>query len=567
MLLVLFVNLLRALFWPLNRWKRHAAAPNGGFVRLDVEGPIVELTRKERFWSGLTHQGPRPTSLERVRELVREVSRDPRVAGLVVVLWDVQGGLPTAAALRSALEPLRAAGKRLVAYLPNGGGTRAVYVASVAERIVAGPRTDLGLVGFAAETPYFKGALERLGIEAEVFAKGRYKTAAESFAREQMSEPQREQVGALLDRAHAELLDQLAHGRGVGRSQAEAWVDGGPWAAERARAAGLVDALAFEDELADHLTPRDGAEPDDRSSVKLIGAGRYLRRRCAGRFKPLRKPKRLAVVELHGPILAPRSPHAVPHAPDVVGVLESLREDPRTAGVLLHVNSPGGSVTTSERLLRAVQRVAEKKPVVACFGDVAASGGYMAALGAHAIVAPPTCVTGSIGVIALRPAAPTLFERLGVRMEVVKRGAHADWGSPARRVTEEERAHFELELDDIYAAFRAAVARARGLTDERVGEIAEGRVWSGHAAHAVGLVDRLGGYDAALAELRARLPTHTRPLTPELVGPRRRNLGRLRRLLSAAALGPLVNTAPLEELAALVGERKLAWCPLRLVER
>ena len=408
LLAALFFNWLKLLLLPLLLLRRSRAAPKGAWLAVRIDGPVSDVVREPHFWD----RGERPANLHALREAAKVAAPDPRVAGLIVDLRRLQGGSATAMALREALAAWKASGKRVIVYLRNGGGTRALLAASIADRIVAAPGTEVSPMGFAVEAPYVKEALDKVGLEPEVLACGRYKTAGEFLVSDTMSEAQREQVGRLLDVAWENLIDMLAQGRSVVPEEARRWVDEGPWIAAEAKDIGLVDDVMYGDELLRSLGP------DGKEEVVTMPFETYVRRRRIA-FRPLRHRPRIAVVEVHGPIVPDRSSDWLPMAVEsqVCASLRMARELPWIRGVVVLVNSRGGSATASERMLHEVRRLAEEKPVVACLGDAAASGGYMVAVGAHAIVSQPTTITGSIGVVSARIVAGKLAERLGVRTE------------------------------------------------------------------------------------------------------------------------------------------------------
>ncbi len=268
------------------------------------------------------------------------------------------------------------------------------------------------------------------------------------------------------------------------------------------------------------------------------------------------------MVEVVGAIVseAPLSLMPVAAEGPVCRTLERAREDSRVSGVVVVVNSRGGSALASDRMLRELSLLAKQKPVAVYMGDVAASGGYLIAVGAPTIVAQPTTVTGSIGVVAARLVAESLLARLGVAIEVVKRGKRADMTNPSRRLTTDERSALEAQLDGVYASFLQVVARGRGRSVDQIEPLAGGRVWSGRDAHAHGLIDQLGGFDLALADVRRRIGAAGAKLEPMVIGPAHfRPPGPLARLVRGGAqalrLGSVVDLA---ELAA--GEpRARAW--------
>jgi protease-4 len=378
--------------------------------------------------------------------------------------------------------------------LPRGGGHRELYVASAAERIYVAPQATITLLGLSAESHYIKPLLDRVGVEVEPFARKEYKTAAERLSRDSMSEQQREQLQALIDGHTAALLDALSQRIGTTPDQTRALFEVGVFRGQHAIDAHLADALAYEDELPDKL----GVD-----NKKIIEADRYLDFKEAKLFRPLRRRPYIAVVAIKGAISESGAPSG--RRASIVAALRHARRDRRALGVLLWVDSPGGSAEASDLIHREVVRVKEKKPVVAYFGEVAASGGYYVAAHANAIVAQPLGITGSIGVVSARLMASQLLDRVGIRTEVLRTGPHADLFSPHRPLTDAERALMNRELDAFYDSFVALVADGRGRPVEDIEPLARGRVWLAADAHRHGLVDELGGMDTALECLKANI--------------------------------------------------------------
>ena len=555
LILSLLVDLWLLSWWPLLALRRRRAAQRGGWLRVEVDGPVVEVAPRLPFWD----RRPRPLALERLRRVVELAALDGRVAGILVELKHLSGGSATAKSLRDVLLLARQRGKRVVVYLPHGASTSGLYVASAAERVLLGPETFVSPLGYAVEAQYFKGVLDRVGVEPEVFARGRYKTAGEMLVSRSMSDAQREQLDALLDVAWDTLVDALSTGRGVERGIAEQWINSGPWSADSAVAQHIADAVVYDDQLAELLSP------GQKGGAPLIGAGRYLARRRI-RWRPLRRRARIGVIEVHGPIVGKPAFGMLPMAAEepVRAAIKRAIDDPRIRGVVVHVDSPGGSALASDRMLHELRRLAQKKPVVAFMGNVAASGGYMIAVGAHTIVAQPTTITGSIGVVAARFVVGPVLERIGIGVEVVKRGARADMESPVRHLDEGEREVLERQLDDVYRSFLRVVSEGRRRPLTEIEPLAGGRVWSGRDALARGLVDRLGGFDTALEEVRARIGRGGARLQPELVSgqPLPLAMALLPRLLGGSARMPQVlGTLPLAPLMlAAARERVWMWC-------
>jgi protease-4 len=404
-------------------------------------------------------------------------------------------------------------------------------------------------------------ALARLGVVPEILARGRYKSAGESLVRDSMSAPQREQLEALVGGFHDALVDAISTGRGKDSALAHAAVDGAPYLGAEAVGAGLADAALHDDEALARVLPE--------GKGALVPAARYLARRSA-RLGPVRRPDVLGVVTVHGAIVQAGSAPWMRASDDhVISALRAARESKRVQGVVLHIDSPGGSALASDRMHHELLRLAKAKPLVACMANVAASGGYYVAAAAHAIVAQPTTITGSIGVVSARLAVDPLLSRLGVTTEVVARGAHAGLLHPTRQLTPEEREVADRELAQVYRAFIAVVAEGRKKTVEEVEALAQGRVWSGADAHARGLVDELGGFDRALEILRSKIGAAGEAAIPVVVRPSRRALPAEARDVgrAAAAIGWLSGDDG--ELALLAfarsGERALLWAEIDVV--
>jgi len=482
-----------ALSTPVRAVRARRLVRPGSFVSLVIDGPVVEVAEPLPWWRRSTS---RTVSLLRIRELCETIAGDTKVQGLMLELRGLRAGAALATSLREALMRLRESGKGVVVFLPMGAGSREMLIASAADRIVIGPQSTILPLGVAVETRYFRRALDKIGVLPEIFARGEFKTAGESLARDAMSIEQREQLGALLDVIENELLGALAEGRKLAPGQVRALIDGGPYRAKEAAQHGLVDAMGYDDELPELLGPEPGTR------AHLVDAGSYLAVR--GR-RP--RPNRIGIVHVRGPILS-RAPFALGRvAVDerVIGALRRARDSRSVAGVVVIIDSPGGSVLASDRIYHEVVRLADKKPVVAYFVNVAASGGYYIAAGAHAIVAQPTTITGSIGVVAAHLVLSPLLERLGIVTELVKRGARADMLSASRPLDAGEREAMTSEIDGFYRDFVDIVARSRRRPPEEIEKLARGRVYSGFEAYQLGLVDRLGGLDAAVDLVREQL--------------------------------------------------------------
>lgn len=486
---------LRLLFWlvinlllaPLNLVRVLRRSPR--WIKVRIDGRLGERPPERRWlW-----RRPRGVTMASLEQLGRALRRAPRVTGVLLEIERIEAGWARLDALRGLIASWRALGKQVVAHL-SSPGNREIYVACACDRIVLDPSGPLMLIGLAAEAGFYGEALRRLGVDAEFERMAEYKTAPDTFTRADMSPEQRQTVEAILDDVEQRFLAALAEGRRRSVSEARAWVDGGPYEPEAARTQGLVDDVLYVDEIAEHL----GVLPE-----AIVGHGAYLRRRPRWwRTAPWRQRRRLAVLSLEGTIVPGEGsefPLRTLGAQAAVRTLERLARDAGVGAVVLYVNSRGGSSSASERIWRGIERLATKKPVVACFGEVAASGGYYLALAARWIVAAPSTLTGSIGVFAGKLSIGRLLDRLGVGTAVLRRGRVAAMMSTRRPFDDVERGRLRAQVEATYRQFLARVAAGRKLSDPGLDELARGRVWTGSQAKERGLIDELGGLAEAIA--------------------------------------------------------------------
>ena len=503
--LALLGNLLRLALFPLWLLARRARRPRSAWIEVRLAAEPSEVALPQPAWRGLLARWapPRLRSIAELRRLGVALGTDPNVEGLLVHIPHLRCGWATCGSLRQELAAIRARGKRVVAYLQLGGSERELYVASAADRVLVSPRAPVSLIGVSSQPLYFKPLLDRLGLELEVEARKQWKTAAEPFTRETMSPAQREQTEALLAAIAGELERALGERPGLSAPAVHELFQRGVMGVRAALAARLIDATCYEDELHAELA---GGKPD---APPPVAAGRYQAYRQARLWRPLRPRPGIAVVPVHGTIVHTSTPTGGRRMATHAGLSAALRaaaRDPRVLGVLLYVDSPGGSALASDLIHRELVRLRTRKPVVAFMGDVAASGGYYVAAPCQRIVAQTLTLTGSIGVVSARVLGGALAERLGVRPQVVRSAPHADLHSPFRTLDAEERALAAAEIDEVYAGFVGVVAAGRGRSVEDVEQLAGGRVWSGADALRAGLVDELGGFDTALRALQALVP-------------------------------------------------------------
>ncbi len=440
---------------------------------------------------------------------------DDEIAGVVFKIDDVSGGWATLQEIRSKLREFRAAGKETIGYL-EGGGKAEYLLAATMDRVVLMPGGSLNLTGLRAEIMFYKGLLDKLDIQADMLAMGKYKSGVEPYMRDGMSDAFREAMATLLDDLYAQLLNHIAESReGITATSAPDLMDRGPFTAEEALQEKLVDALQYYDELLTAL--KTASENED---VQVVKPGSERKRKVpdmnsfAGLmqlFSILNPPQRtqptaedqIALIYANGPILPnveslfASMPIITPN--ELKAAFEKARTDDSVRAVVLRIDSPGGSARASDLIWREVMLTQREKPVVVSMGDVAASGGYYIAMAAGTIVAHPSTLTGSIGVFGGKLNMKGLYNKIGLTKEIITYGQNSTLSSDYGGFTPTERERVEKIMRTIYKDFVGKAAVGRNKSFDEIDEIAQGRVWTGQQAKALGLVDELGGLDTALS--------------------------------------------------------------------
>ncbi|MED5372338.1 MAG: signal peptide peptidase SppA [Myxococcota bacterium] len=480
---------------------------------------------------------------------VEAACRLPEIRGLLIHLGGLGWGWASLKEWRDGLERVRASGVQVVV-LAEGLSNGSLYLASVADRVLVPPMGEVSLTGVGGSLRFFGPALESLGLRFDVVSAGAYKSMGEAFTRRVASPENREATQALVDGLNEELLACIGESRKLSREDLDAVMVKGPMSPQEATDLGLIDGLAYDGELDGHLAGLLGIQEGDVERVKLGQISRALGWvRRLSRYSQ-RLPS-VAVLHLAGNITMGHEPQGRQRiAPgEVIPVLRELKEDEEVRSVVLAVNSPGGSVLASDLIWKEVAELNEVKPVVACFGDVSASGGYYISAPARKIYASPGTVTGSIGVVGGKLVTGEAASRLGVFSEAVGGGPHLGMYRPDEPFTPEQRQRFKERLAHAYKGFLERVSQGRGRPVEEIEPVAQGRVWAGRDALERGLVDGLGGLTQAVNMARE---------LAQMAGPYKRvdlavrppaNL--LRRLLPAGLvqmLGPVGRLAPMLRL-------------------
>ncbi|MCT7658177.1 signal peptide peptidase SppA [Mycobacterium deserti] len=513
---------------------RHRGVPDGCVLELDLLAAPPETVGFDPL--AMISSGGRPLMLREAVAAIHRAAEDDRVAGLIARVQLPAAAPAVVQELRDALAEFSDV-KPTLAWAETYPGTLSYYLASVFREVWMQPSGTVGIVGFATNALFLRGALDKAGIEADFIARGEYKSAANLFTQDSYTDAHREADSRLIESLHSQVVAAVAASRHLDPAAVNALADKAPLLRDEAVDGGLIDRIGFRDEAYARIAELTGThdisptDADSEDAPPRLYLSRYARATAPKPTPPMpsipgRKAKpSIAVVTLHGPIVSGRGgPQGVPLGNSSAGgdtIAAALREaaaNDSVSAIVLRVDSPGGSVTGSETIWREVNRVRDGgKPVVASMGSVAASGGYYVSMGADAIVANAGTITGSIGVVTGKLVARDLKDRLGVGSGTLKTNANADAWSINEPFTEEQRAHVEAEADLFYTDFVERVAVGRKLTVEAVEAIARGRVWTGADAKERGLVDELGGLRTAITRAKI-LAGHDADTEVRLVG-------------------------------------------------
>lgn len=435
------------------------------------------------------------------------IERDENAKGLFLRVGALAGAWGRVGDLAGGLARIRAAGKPVHCHFDVADNLGYYLLATSCDRISMTPAGDLELVGVAAHLFYAKRLLDNIGVRADLLQVGRFKGAADPFTEEEMPEPTRESMNALLDDLMGTLVSGVARGREISPDRARAIIDEGPFDARDALEHGLIDDIAFEDEAREHIRKETGVERVRavtlRQRIENPGLGEILAMLSGEPPEPPPEGDRLALVHVEGNIVdgEEQASGAAVSGP-FVEEMKRLRDDDAVKAIVVRIDSPGGSALASDRMWHALRLLAQAKPVVVSVGDMAASGGFYIASAADEIVAQETSLVGSIGVVAGKVAAAELARNIGLNVEILSRGEHAAWTTPTRSFTEEERAILGRMMHRTYDRFIQRIVSGREMERAAVEAGAEGRILSGGRALRLGLVDRIGGLEDAIARAR-----------------------------------------------------------------
>jgi protease-4 len=447
----------------------------------------------------LTDGIPETVSLRSVLDALEEAATDDRIVGLYLTgnvnSAGIGSGFATLREVREALQAFQESGKPIFAY-SEAWGEQDYYLSSVADTVALSPSGLMELNGFRAETTFFAGALEKYGVGIQVLRVGRYKSAIEPFTRTESSPEEREQTQQLLSDLWNEFLTAASESQGIAPQQLQAIANTqGLLLADEAEAAGLVDQVSYFDEVVTELRELTGESEGEEKVFRHIALPTYAQVLASDEEAG---GDQVALVVAEGDIVSGEGGIGQVGGDRLARQLRELREEDEVKAIVLRVNSPGGSATASEQIAREVFLTQQEKPVIVSMGSFAASGGYMIATYGGQIFASPNTITGSIGVFGVLPNVQEIANENGITWDVVKTGQYADYDTIARPKTEAELAIGQEIVNRLYDRFLDKIEESRPIPRQQLAEIAQGRVWSGVAAERLGLVDELGGLDAAI---------------------------------------------------------------------
>lgn len=511
------------------------------YVVLPVGGSLPERSGPPRGF--IERRLPLPTeplSVEMVNDRLQAIADADNTRGAIFIFRGFSAGLATVQNFRRALTRLRESGKEVMVYTPYLDLAH-YYAATAAERIIAPPGAQFDVLGLYSEVTFLKESLAYIGVETDVIQISPYKTAFDRFGRSDMTPEFRDQLNWLLDDQYDMLTADMAAGRGLTQAELQSLIDRAPISVEEAQAAGLIDLVAYDDELpgilAGHMaltslaSIKDESSGDSQarangSSEKSPPAKVTLKTWDKARRALLEKPRQhtrrfIGVVSLEGMITMGPSRQPPINLPiplvggetageqTLVGLLRRIEKLNEMAALIFHVDSGGGSALASDLIGRQIEQIATRMPVVVYMGNVAGSGGYYVAAPAKHIMSQQATITGSIGVISAHISSQGLYEKLLVNRVALSRGENAGLYRDSDPLTEREREIFWQTINKTYDQFKQVVAKGRGLTVDEVDTVGGGRVWTGRQALSHKLVDSHGDFLDAIAKAAelAGLPT------------------------------------------------------------
>jgi len=469
---------------------------DNSILKIDLSKPVAEREKEDPLESlGIPGSSGGVIGLYELKKSIEKAKNDPKIKGIYLEGNFNRIGYATNEEIRNALLDFKKSGKFIYSY-GEYFSESSYYTATVSDSIFLNPEGIVEFNGISSEIMFFKGALEKLEIQPEVFRVGEFKSAVEPFLRENMSEANKLQATSFINSINSHIVSKVSENRKLELASVKLCSDSMQVrSAEDAARLGIVSKLAYYDQVLATLKKKLGVEKDE--DVHFISYNKY--RKAEGSEDLDISENKIAIIMAQGEIGSGKGDDESIGSERICEALQKARNDKNIKAVVLRINSPGGSALASDVMWREIQFTKKVKPVIASMSDVAASGGYYMAMGCDKIVAHPTTITGSIGVFGLMFNAQNMFKnKLGITFDGVKTGTYSDIGNGTRPLTPGEKQIIQKEVDKIYGTFTTKAAAGRKMSVEGLRALAGGRVWSGTEAKANGLVDELGGMEKAL---------------------------------------------------------------------
>ena len=470
-------------------------------LALKISGPLPDYVPDDPFRRLF---GPQPQSLGSLLAQFRKAKVDKRISAVMLDIDMSEAGWAKSEEIRGAIADFRSSGKPVYAYMEMGLN-KDYYIATACDKIFVPPPGELFTIGLAADVMFFRGSLDKLGVYPDVYQIGKYKSAGEK----QMTDAHREYINSMLDDLYGRYVEGIAKARSKPVDEVKSLIDNAPYNAAQAKDAGLIDGALYHDDVEKELKKRLGYKDSDELHIARSSDYKQISQESLG----LNKGEKIAVVYAAGDIVSGKSSFGgngeeTIGSDSLVRTINEARDDKGVKAIVLRIDSPGGSGLASDIIWRAVEAAKAKKPVVVSMGDVAASGGYYIACNANKIVAEPSTITGSIGVVGGKPVIKGFYDWIGVTNEYVLRGNNAGMFRESEKFSDSESKKFQEFLAKTYDDFTTIVAKGRNKEQKYIDSIGQGRVWTGREGKEKGLVDEYGGLDRAIevAKQLAHIP-------------------------------------------------------------
>ncbi|MCK6640389.1 MAG: signal peptide peptidase SppA [Bacteroidia bacterium] len=479
--------------------KKEVEVKANSILHLKLDGPVIEREPKNEFAKLTGFSEEKKMGLDAIVESIRKAKTDPEIKGIFIETQDIDAGMASVEEIRNALIDFKQSKKFVYAY-GEAFTQKGYYLSSVADQVFINPQGGLDFKGLGAQIMFFKKMLEKLDIKVQIFRHGKFKSAVEPFDLEKMSESNRLQTQTYMNSLWNQMLKGISEERGVDVNKLNSIATNlAIRTADDAVTNGLADKALYYDEVIEELKKKTGQTA--KQKLNLISVAKYKEAGSSDdEEEKVPSRNKIAIVYAVGSIESGEGDDETIGSDRIARAIRDAREDSTVKAVVLRVNSPGGSALASDVIWREVVLTKKAKPFIVSMGDVAASGGYYISCAADMIIAQPNTITGSIGVFGMMPEAGTLLsERMGITVDTVNTNANAGIGSIHRPVSEFEGQVIQQGVEDVYKTFITRVSDGRGISVADVDSIGQGRVWAGTDAMRIGLVDSLGGLDAAIA--------------------------------------------------------------------